>query len=170
MKKIQTLTQNQLCIRRRQLSVITSWFFFFLMIRRPPRSTLFPYTTLFRSGEFIREDALFEVAEDQRHQHAGEDAHFHRQQSEAGGEHPVEKQQARGEFHNRIAKANARVAITALAAQYDEAHQRDVIVQGDAFLARDAMGARLYYRKVQRPPVNADVQRAADQQPEKQRD
>src|SRR3989442_9868937 len=26
-----------------------SHFFFFLMIRRPPRSTLFPYTTLFRS-------------------------------------------------------------------------------------------------------------------------
>src|SRR5712664_4585925 len=26
-----------------------SVFFFFLMIRRPPRSTLFPYTTLFRS-------------------------------------------------------------------------------------------------------------------------
>src|SRR5258706_8703666 len=26
-------------------------FFFFLMIRRPPRSTLFPYTTLFRSKE-----------------------------------------------------------------------------------------------------------------------
>src|SRR5687768_17892098 len=31
--------------------------FFFLMIRRPPRSTLFPYTTLFRSGE-MGEDAL----------------------------------------------------------------------------------------------------------------
>src|SRR3712207_7321885 len=28
-------------------------FFFFLMIRRPPRSTLFPYTTLFRSSPFI---------------------------------------------------------------------------------------------------------------------
>src|SRR5258707_8274341 len=27
-----------------------SIFFFFLMIRRPPRSTLFPYTTLFRSA------------------------------------------------------------------------------------------------------------------------
>src|SRR5205809_1254893 len=26
------------------------FFFFFLMIPRPPRSTLFPYTTLFRSG------------------------------------------------------------------------------------------------------------------------
>src|SRR3712207_7018482 len=28
---------------------LDSIFFFFLMIRRPPRSTLFPYTTLFRS-------------------------------------------------------------------------------------------------------------------------
>src|SRR5688572_32120056 len=27
--------------------------FFFLMIRRPPRSTLFPYTTLFRSSEWL---------------------------------------------------------------------------------------------------------------------
>src|SRR3972149_8411105 len=30
--------------------LVFSHFFFFLMIRRPPRSTLFPYTTLFRSG------------------------------------------------------------------------------------------------------------------------
>ena len=30
-------------------------FFFFLMIRRPPRSTLFPYTTLFRSEEVAAE-------------------------------------------------------------------------------------------------------------------
>src|ERR1035441_11019283 len=29
--------------------VVALVFFFFLMIRRPPRSTLFPYTTLFRS-------------------------------------------------------------------------------------------------------------------------
>src|SRR6266481_7952991 len=29
--------------------IIDLLFFFFLMIRRPPRSTLFPYTTLFRS-------------------------------------------------------------------------------------------------------------------------
>src|SRR6266571_7326046 len=28
---------------------VLSFFLFFLMIRRPPRSTLFPYTTLFRS-------------------------------------------------------------------------------------------------------------------------
>src|SRR6266446_9619651 len=32
------------------LSFMFFFFFFFLMIRRPPRSTLFPYTTLFRSG------------------------------------------------------------------------------------------------------------------------
>src|SRR5256885_10737628 len=32
-------------------------FFFFLMIRRPPRSTLFPYTTLFRSMEFLLKQA-----------------------------------------------------------------------------------------------------------------
>src|SRR6204780_5873574 len=30
-------------------SFYSYFFFFFLMIRRPPRSTLFPYTTLFRS-------------------------------------------------------------------------------------------------------------------------
>src|SRR2546429_5385325 len=34
------------------------FFFFFLMIRRPPRSTLFPYTTLFRSLQ-IRRASLF---------------------------------------------------------------------------------------------------------------
>src|ERR1043166_9458564 len=32
-----------------QLRCVVRFFFFFLMIRRPPRSTLFPYTTLFRS-------------------------------------------------------------------------------------------------------------------------
>src|SRR5205809_7213827 len=36
------------CIFSHFLSFLI-FFFFFLMIRRPPRSTLFPYTTLFRS-------------------------------------------------------------------------------------------------------------------------
>src|SRR5260370_39505551 len=40
-------------------------FFFFLMIRRPPRSTLFPYTTLFRSTRWVRL-ARFEVVTKQR--------------------------------------------------------------------------------------------------------
>src|SRR2546426_6030119 len=34
------------------LAVCVCIIFFFLMIRRPPRSTLFPYTTLFRSNEY----------------------------------------------------------------------------------------------------------------------
>src|SRR6478672_12866939 len=34
----------------------SSFLFFFLMIRRPPRSTLFPYTTLFRSPGPVLDD------------------------------------------------------------------------------------------------------------------
>src|SRR6266545_5307743 len=39
------------------LYVNFSFCFFFLMIRRPPRSTLFPYTTLLRSGPIPRSSA-----------------------------------------------------------------------------------------------------------------
>src|SRR2546430_8191303 len=41
------------------VSLFLLFFFFFLMIRRPPRSTLFPYTTLFRS--FYNPDHIGEV-------------------------------------------------------------------------------------------------------------
>src|SRR5438876_12431983 len=37
------------------------FFLFFLMIRRPPRSTLFPYTTLFRSREAHRAHRLVDA-------------------------------------------------------------------------------------------------------------
>src|SRR5206468_5104522 len=40
--------------------------FFFLLIRRPPRSTLFPYTTLFRSNPFLLR-RLFLLAEQPHH-------------------------------------------------------------------------------------------------------
>src|SRR6266404_8011094 len=46
--------------------------FFFLMIRRPPRSTLFPYTTLFRSarpGDRIRRRRTNDWHRPQRTQH-----------------------------------------------------------------------------------------------------
>src|SRR5437868_13501130 len=49
------LSMQSICIE--SFSTYTYLFiyrmFFFLMIRRPPRSTLFPYTTLFRSGGFF---------------------------------------------------------------------------------------------------------------------
>src|SRR5437667_550924 len=47
------------------LAAVAKWVdrrleFFFLMIRRPPRSTLFPYTTLFRSlNENLLDDEMF---------------------------------------------------------------------------------------------------------------
>src|SRR5689334_24114894 len=42
------------CGPRRLVWCLLSSVFFFLMIRRPPRSTLFPYTTLFRSNGLAR--------------------------------------------------------------------------------------------------------------------
>src|SRR3712207_8009101 len=44
--------------------------FFFLMIRRPPRSTLFPYTTLFRSEQFEVDavDGVLEAAASRQQQ------------------------------------------------------------------------------------------------------
>src|SRR3712207_7622624 len=58
--------------------------FFFLMIRRPPRSTLFPYTTLFRSPKNLageaeqprgrRQDRAGDAVQGQMHRH-GQEAH-----------------------------------------------------------------------------------------------
>src|SRR3989454_8470698 len=44
----------QVAARGRFSFRVAALFFFFLMIRRPPRSTLFPYTTLFRSRRSAR--------------------------------------------------------------------------------------------------------------------
>src|SRR3989475_7199932 len=60
------ITHSSLII---SLSVSICLFFFFLMIRRPPRSTLFPYTTLFRSRVRIdqpRDDRLADEVHDLR--------------------------------------------------------------------------------------------------------
>src|ERR1035438_6731559 len=48
---VDTITPYHLCYFLCRLCAFLRFFFFFffLMIRRPPRSTLFPYTTLFRS-------------------------------------------------------------------------------------------------------------------------
>src|SRR5256885_7191592 len=61
------------------------WFFFFLMIRRPPRSTLFPYTTLFRSEPLgglgraphrphhLAGDQVGDTGQEQQQHHAADD-------------------------------------------------------------------------------------------------
>src|SRR2546428_7674079 len=45
-------------------TLVNFFFFFFLMIRRPPRSTLFPYTTLFRSEAVSNLDAVAKATDD----------------------------------------------------------------------------------------------------------
>src|SRR5436853_2800011 len=51
-------------------SLVLAFFIFFLMIRRPPRSTLFPYTTLFRSqlrlSRFSPDHGTYSVHDPQR--------------------------------------------------------------------------------------------------------
>src|SRR3712207_6931046 len=59
-------------------------YFFFLMIRRPPRSTLFPYTTLFRSA--VGEDPAHVGQQPDRLQHvARHEGQGHVQLEVAGG-------------------------------------------------------------------------------------
>src|SRR6266853_4558505 len=58
-------------------------FFFFLMIRRPPRSTLFPYTTLFRSRAQRLQAADRRRPERRRADHARSEEHTSELQSQS---------------------------------------------------------------------------------------
>src|SRR2546429_6159708 len=51
-------------------TALCMFLFFFLMIRRPPRSTLFPYTTLFRSAECVPPDDEIDEPEQRLPRHA----------------------------------------------------------------------------------------------------
>ena len=69
-------------------------FFFFLMIRRPPRSTLFPYTTLFRSadGGSATLPLLRRLYADGRHGRSGSDVVQEDGQLGQGASPPVQGQ------------------------------------------------------------------------------
>src|SRR5256885_8147536 len=69
------------------------YFFFFLMIRRPPRSTLFPYTTLFRS----RSPSLAELRGHFRHARSDDGDPRERHQKPDGT--PSPQQRRRSEEH-----------------------------------------------------------------------
>src|SRR2546426_11447923 len=60
------------------LCVCFFFFFFFLMIRRPPRSTLFPYTTLFRSPARRLRDQRVAVLVEEQVVRPVPQAHMHR--------------------------------------------------------------------------------------------
>src|SRR3712207_8252693 len=65
---------------------------FFLMIRRPPRSTLFPYTTLFRSGGKTTEEHLLDQhAEPRRDQQQHDRQHQPDRDPPPGAELPVDE-------------------------------------------------------------------------------
>src|SRR2546425_11908808 len=76
-----------MCVHLYWTHYIQTPLFFFLMIRRPPRSTLFPYTTLFRSrlhhnrlrrdlrlplARGVRDDAQEDHARDRSEEHTSE--------------------------------------------------------------------------------------------------
>src|SRR2546430_12191498 len=68
------------------------FFFFFLMIRRPPRSTLFPYTTLFRSSDARAHPRRLHhrcvrLAVDLLHQHPDRDAGADRKSTRLNSSH-----------------------------------------------------------------------------------
>src|SRR5256885_16411467 len=64
------------------------FFFFFLMIRRPPRSTLFPYTTLFRSVAH-RHEAQRGGQADQAHGHVDQEDPVDRKSTRLNSSHLV---------------------------------------------------------------------------------
>src|SRR5437870_11427727 len=74
-------------------------FFFFLMIRPPPRSTLFPYTTLFRS--VVACPATFPRGDEPREQMAGAKLHALVEQRVRSEEHTSELQ-SRGHLVCRL--------------------------------------------------------------------
>src|SRR6266508_6229403 len=69
------------------LAGLLCWFllflvvFFFLMIRRPPRSTLFPYTTLFRALDVGEDVRLLDTSAGRRHPRERSEEHTSELQS-----------------------------------------------------------------------------------------
>src|SRR2546422_7774647 len=75
--------------------------FFFLMIRRPPRSTLFPYTTLFRSHQGgAREGGAREAQEEPLHRRGARRPAALRAHPRAGG--PARSEEHTSELQSRL--------------------------------------------------------------------
>src|SRR5207248_4148723 len=90
-----------------------SFIFFFLMIRRPPRSTLFPYTTLFRSVPTRRQDGPWRDGS-QMHNHAAAAVRSEEHTSELQSPYDLvcrlllEKKKKNDEQNNYIQKENSQ--------------------------------------------------------------
>src|SRR3712207_9007645 len=100
--------------------------FFFLMIRRPPRSTLFPYTTLFRSDAASRRDGkriLKQVEGRQVSAHALTHAHADHQGS---SKYVCEKLGVRSEEHTSELQSRQYLVCRLLLEKKNITHQRNV--------------------------------------------
>src|SRR2546422_3699899 len=79
--------------------------FFFLMIRRPPRSTLFPYTTLFRSVPHAGLDHGRQLPQQHRLRSGALDRHPPHLREARGGEelpHPLRSEEHTSELQSRL--------------------------------------------------------------------
>src|SRR5476649_2275678 len=106
--------------------------FFFLMIRRPPRSTLFPYTTLFRSP-------LLVVSKDRR-----------RPPAPRGLAHPVQID----EVHRRVGLGPVGHAVAQPRA--DEGQMRVAVARLDLLLLIAQLGAQIHLVVAVRRPLREE--------------
>src|SRR5450432_4732264 len=91
--------------------VVYFLFFFFLMIRRPPRSTLFPYTTLFRSKSCNGEGCYVQVD-------------FSNPQNKFRSEEHTSELQSRSDLVCRLLLENKKKKTTKLIKQKKEKKQK----------------------------------------------
>src|SRR5205809_6166557 len=81
----------------------TTTFYFFLMIRRPPRSTLFPYTTLFRSSRSKSKGRqAFELAQQDKKASAEEYYKRGEQSADQSGEPVLRSEEHTSELQSRL--------------------------------------------------------------------
>src|SRR5665213_3665978 len=81
----------------------------------------------------------------------------------------TEKGDSREQFHDEIARRNGRAAIFTFAAEPKPRHERNVQVKWNRVFAMRAMRRRRDDAQFQRHPVNADVQKAADDAAERKK-
>src|SRR2546422_2301280 len=99
-------------------SSASTFFFFFLMIRRPPRSTLFPYTTLFRSARVPGRGEGARRPPPPGHSRA---PHPHRVGQRSGG---VDARGGRSEEHTSELQSRLHLVCRLLLEKKKKTHQR----------------------------------------------
>src|SRR2546430_15090774 len=112
-----------------------NYVFFFLMIRRPPRSTLFPYTTLFRSHGILpsgQEDALGPAADLARRRVAldallGEADDLEVREAELGEHRACRAELAEAAVDHEQVRQPAALARVAEAPTQHLGHRREVV-------------------------------------------